>query len=285
MKITLANACSDLGVHINGSEKGPIALKDIDKYVDNIITVNKENVEKELEQGNKLRNLKYVNKFNEELYNSLKDDNNFVITLGGDHSIAIASDLASINKHSNIGIFWIDAHADYHTIDSTISGNIHGMPLCTVDGQNGSILSYFHDKEYFNPKKTVIIGGRDIEKPEYDNLVKAGVTVFTTEDIKKEGVKAIMDKAYDIVKDTSGLHISYDLDVIDPLVAPGVSVKAKDGINEEEAYQIMDEITKRIDILKSFDLVELNPDNDIDNKTRNIALNLLKKLIYYIQKK
>ena len=59
------------------------------------------------------------------------------------------------------------------------------MPLCTVDGQNGSILSYFHDKEYFNPKKTVIIGGRDIEKPEYDNLVKAGVTVFTTEDIKK----------------------------------------------------------------------------------------------------
>ena len=285
MKITLANACSDLGVHINGSEKGPLALQEIDKYVNNVITINKDNVPKELEQGNKLKNLKYVNKFNEELYNKLKDDENFVITLGGDHSIAIASDLASINKHKSIGIFWIDAHADYHTCDSTISGNIHGMPLCTIDGQNGTKLSYFHNNDYFDPKHTVIIGGRDIEKPELEILTNAGVTVFTTEDIKTLGVKEVMNRSYDIIKDCDGLHISYDLDVIDPLVAPGVSVKAKDGINEEEAYQIMDEITSRIDILKSFDLVELNPDNDIDNKTKTIALNLLKKIIYYIQKK
>ena len=285
MKITLAKACSDLGVHICGSEKGPTSLEEIDKYVNNIVIVNKDNVPKELEQGNKLRNFKYVNKFNEELYNKLKDDENFVITLGGDHSVAIGSDLASINKHKNIGIFWIDAHADYHTCESTISGNIHGMPLCTVDGQNGTSLSYFHNNPYFDPKHTVIIGGRDIEKPEYDNLKKAGVTVFTTEDIKTFGVKEVMNKAYEIIKDCDGLHISYDLDVIDPLVAPGVSVKAKDGINEKEAYEIMDEITSRIELLKSFDLVELNPDNDIDNKTRDIALNLLKKLIYHIQKK
>ena len=285
MKITLAKACSDLGVHVNGSDKGPVALSDIDEYVDKVITVKKEDVPKELEPNNKLRNIKYVNKFNEELYNDLKDDENFVITLGGDHSIAIASDLASINKHKNIGIFWIDAHADYHTCESTISGNIHGMPLCTIDGENGTKLSYFHNNEYFNPKHTVIIGGRDIEKPEYYNLVNAGVTVFTTKDIKEQGVKAIMDKAYDIVKDCDGLHISYDLDVIDPLVAPGVSVKAENGIDEAEAKQIMNEIVNHIDVLKSFDLVELNPDNDIDNKTKDIALSLLKELIYFIQKK
>ena len=279
MKITLVKACSDLGVHVCGSEKGPIALSNIDVLVDNIITINKDNVPKELEPGNKKRNIIYVNKFNNELYNSIVNIDNFVITIGGDHSIAIGSDLASAKKHSNIGIFWIDAHSDYHNMDSTISGNIHGMPLCSITGQNGTDLNSFFDGEYINPKHAVIIGARDIELPEMNNLIKAGVNIFTTEDIKKHGVKEIMNKAYDIVKECDGLHISYDLDVIDPLVAPGVSVKAANGINEVEAYQIMDEIINKKELLKSFDLVELNPDNDIDNKTQIIATNLLEKLI------
>jgi ornithine decarboxylase len=285
MKITIAKACSDLGVKVCGSEKGPIALSNFDNIVDNVITVQKENVEKELEPNNKKRNIKYVNKFNDELYNKLINDNNFVITIGGDHSIAIGSDLASAKKHKNIGIFWIDAHSDYHNMESTITGNIHGMPLCSITGENGRDLNEFFDGEYINPKKCVIIGARDIEAPEQVNLDKAGVTVFTTEDIKKYGVKAVMDKAYDIVKDMDGLHISYDLDVIDPLVAPGVSVKASDGINEEEAYQIMDEIINHLNTLKSFDLVEFNPDNDIDNKTLNIANNLLEEIITNIKNK
>ena len=285
MKITLAKACSDLGVKVCGSEKGPIALSDFDNLVDNIIMVEKENVPKELEPGNKRRNIKYVNKFNTELYNKIVNDNNFVITIGGDHAIAIGSDLASAKKHKNMGIFWIDAHTDYHNMDSTITGNIHGMPLCSITGENGYDLNEFFNGEFINPKRCVIIGARDIDDPEYINLNKAGVTVFSTEDIKNEGVAAIMAKAYNIVSDCDGLHISYDLDVIDPLVAPGVSVKAANGINENEAKEIMDEIVKRLDILKSFDLVEYNPDNDIDNKTKNIANNLLEKLITNIKNK
>ena len=283
MKITLVKACSDLGVHVCGSEKGPIALSNIDVLVDNTFTINKDNVPKELEPGNKKRNIIYVNKFNNELYNRIVNIDDFVITIGGDHSIAIGSDLASAKKHSNIGIFWIDAHSDYHNMDSTISGNIHGMPLCSITGQNGTDLNSFFDGEYIDPKHAVIIGARDIELPEMNNLIKAGVNIFTTEDIKKYGVKEIMNKAYDIVKDCDGLHISYDLDVIDPLVAPGVSVKAINGIDEEEAYQIMDEIVNKKELLKSFDLVELNPDNDIDNKTQIIATNLLEKLISNIK--
>ena len=164
-------------------------------------------------------------------------------------------------------------------MNSTITGNLHGMPFATVDGENGNDLSYFYDGEYFNPKKSVLIGGRDIEDPEYINLEKAGVKVFTTEDIKKYGVKKVMDDAYEIVKDMDGLHISYDLDVIDPTVAPGVSVKADNGISKEEAFEIIDEIIKRKDILKSFDLVEFNPDYDINDETKNIALSILKKII------
>ena len=277
MKITIVEACSDLGVKVNGSDKGPLALKECDSLVDEIITLKKDNIKKELDEGNKKRNIKYINKFNKKIYNSIDKNNNFVITIGGDHSIAIASELVSKKKH--IGIFWIDAHSDYHNLDSTISGNIHGMPFATVNGKNGNELSYFFDGEYFDPKMSVLIGGRDIESPEYVNLKKAGVKIFTTEDIKKNGVKNIMEKAYEIIKDTDGLHISYDLDVIDPEIAPGVSVKAINGISAKEAYEIIEEIIKRKNLLKSFDLVEYNPNLDIDNKTKKIALNILERII------
>ena len=280
MKITIVNACSDLGVNIDGSNNGPIALNKFESIVDKVITLEKDNVEKELEPGNKKRNIKYVNKFNERLYKTILKEDGFVITVGGDHSIAIGSDLASKKKHGNIGLLWIDAHSDFHNMDSTITGNIHGMPFATIAGQNSTPLSYFFDGEYFNPKNVVLIGGRDIESPEYINLEKAGVKVFTTEDIKKNGVKKIMQEAFRIAgQETSGVHISYDLDVIDPKVAPGVSVKAINGINEDEAYKIADEIVKRKNIIKSFDLVEYNPKFDIDNKTLNIGLNILNKII------
>ena len=278
MKVTIIKACTDLGLHINGTDKGPEALNEIEKYADKVITIKKENVQKELGKDNKKKNIKYINKFNEELYNTALNEKDFVVTIGGDHSLAIGSDLASAKKYEGEAIFWIDAHSDYHNMDSTISGNIHGMPLCSITGQNTNELTTFFDGKYINPNKCVIIGARDIEAPEWVNLNKEGAHVFTTEDIKEKGVEEVMKEAYDIIKG-SNLHISYDLDVIDPIIAPGVSVKAKDGINEEEAYQIMDEIIKRKDKLNSFDLVELNPDNDIDNKTRDIAYNLLEKLI------
>lgn len=280
MKITIVNACSDLGVHINGSDKGPLELSKNIENVDKIITIKKEEVKKELEKENKKKNIKYINKFNEELYNEILNDDNFVITIGGDHSIAIGSDLASKKKHNNIGLIWIDAHSDFHNMDSTISGNIHGMPFATITGQNGSELSYFFNGEYYKPDNVVLVGGRDIESPEYINLKNAGVKIFTTEDIKTRGVKEVMNDAFLIACDeTDGLHISYDLDVIDPKVAPGVSVKAKDGINEKEAFEIVDEIIDKSTLLKSFDLVEYNPDYDIDNKTLKIGLTILERII------
>ena len=280
MKITVVNACSDLGVKVNGADKGPLLLNDFDYNVDKIITVKKQDVKKELEDGNKKRNIKYVNEFNERLYNEIVKEDNFIITIGGDHSIAIGSDLASKKKHDNIGLIWIDAHSDFHNMDTTITGNIHGMPFATIAGQNGSDLSFFFNGEYYKPENVVLVGGRDIEDAEYINLEKAGVKIFTTEDIKKYGVKKVMDAAYLIACDeTDGLHVSYDLDVIDPEVAPGVSVKAINGINEKEAYEIADEIIDKSTLLKSFDLVEYNPDNDIEDKTKKIAMNILNKVI------
>ena len=274
----LVKACCDLGVHVNGSNLAPDELLE-ERKID-AIKVEKKNVKKELEKDNKHKNLESVNDFNERLYNEITKIEDKVLTIGGDHSIAIASALASKKKHGNIGIIWIDAHADFHTMETTISGNIHGVPFATVCGQNGNVLSYFFDKEYFNPKNAVLVGGRDIEDAEYVNLDKAGVTVFTTEDIKKYGPVDIMKKAFEIaLNNTDGIHISYDVDVIDPNIAPGVSVKAKDGIDEEEAYEIADFLVKEKESIKSIDLVEFNPLEDKNNVTHEITENVLDRLL------
>lgn len=284
-KIDIIDACTDLGVAVDGAALGPeILTKDlINKKVDNIHIIHADEDGKEKDKGNKKKNLKKLNEFNIELYNRVLksiEDKKFPLTIGGDHSLVIASALASIKKNQNLGIIWIDAHGDYNTFKTTITGNIHGLPLAVIDGYEKMYLADFHNGSFYKPKNTVIVGGRDIDPLEKENLKDAGVTVFTTEEIHKRGMKAVMEDAIEIAcENTNGMHISYDLDVIDPVICPGVSVPAKDGINLEEAYEAVDEIIKYREKLKSLDLVEYNPLKDIDNKTKIIAKTILESII------
>ena len=200
--------------------------------------------------------------------------------IGGDHSAAIASALASAKVNIDVGIIWIDAHTDYNTFETTVTGNIHGLPLAAINGYKNNELRYYHDGKIIQPSKTVIIGARSIDEAEKDNLRYAGVTVFSTEDIKEKGIEAIMDEAFKIAGyKTKGIHISYDLDVIDPDIAPGVSIPEFDGISEEEAMKINEYIINHMKDVLSFDLVEFNPLRDIDRKTEQIALNILAQII------
>ena len=284
-KIDIIDACTDLGVAVDGAALGPEILTEdlINKKVDNIHIIHADEDGKEKEKDNKKKNLKKLNEFNIELYNRVLksiDEKKFPLTIGGDHSLVIASALASIKKNQNLGIIWIDAHGDYNTFKTTITGNIHGLPLAVIDGYEKMYLADFHNGSFYNSKNTVIVGGRDIDPLEQENLKDAGVTVFTTEEIHKRGMKAVMEDAIKIAcNNTNGMHISYDLDVIDPVICPGVSVPAKNGINLEEAYEAVDEIIKYKDKLKSLDLVEYNPLKDIDNKTKVIAKTILESLI------
>lgn len=285
-KIDIIGACSDFGVHVYGARFGPNELeKNIDKsLVSNIVNVNCSDTQKEFEKSNLHKNLNAVNSFNEQLYfqvTSSINNNNFPLVLGGDHSITIASALASIKKHKNLGIIWFDAHGDFNTFETTTSGNIHGLPFAVLCNYEKKMLADFHDGNFYNPKNAVLVGARDIDLPgELDNLKKAGVTIFTTEDIRKLGVEYIYTKAFEIASNgTNGIHVSYDLDVIDPIIAPGVSIPAADGINLDEAYSFADYMIKNKKLIKSIDLVELNPLNDIDLKTQRIAENILNKLI------
>ena len=283
-KIDVILAETDLGVNVNGADIGPyIISKHIDKdKINKIHIVEKPKVKKELEQKNLKKNLKGVNKFNEQLYfeilQILKEDN-FPLTIGGDHTIAIASALASIKENKKLGIIWVDAHGDFNTFKTTITGNLHGLPLAVITGYEKELLSKFHDADFYPYTNTVILGARDIDPLELENLKDANVTIFTTADIQKYGAKKITKKAIEIAsKDVDGIHISYDIDVIDPKEAPGVSVPAISGITKEEAYDIMDILLKK-DNIKSIDIVEFNPLNDKDGKTLAIASNMVNKII------
>jgi arginase len=287
--IDIINANTDLGVHVDGARLGPDKLTEDLIIKNNIrgiykIYANEENKENKPEdKDNKKKNLEQINVFNKQVYDTVKNTierDNFPVTLGGDHSLVIGSALASIAKNKSLGIIWIDAHGDYNTFDTTITGNIHGLPLAAIDGYEKKYLTDFHDGSFYKPENTVIVGGRDIDPLEIENIKDAGVTVFTTEEIHKRGMSAVMEDAIAIAtKGTDGMHISYDLDVIDPKICTGVSVPAVDGINLDEAYDAVDSIIKHKASLKSLDIVEYNPKRDIDNKTKNIAKTILESII------
>lgn len=281
MKKILIGAGSDLGIHIDGASLGPeVILKK--KNLKKVLFKQNKNIKKSKTKNDLKKNLVDLNQFNETLYNFLKKEKNFCITVGGDHSIAIASGLASLKKEENLGIIWIDSHLDYNTFATTITGNLHGLPLAALNGLNKD-LSKFHDGNYYNPQNTVVVGYRALEEnalAEIRNIQTMGVTVYTTDDIKKYGVSKIMEEAFKIAfKNTSGLHISFDLDVIDPDIAPGVTVKEKNGINLDETKEIINFLNTKKKYLKAFDLVEYNPLNDQNNTTLEIANYILENII------
>ena len=292
MKTFIAGAGSDLGVHIDGAHLGPIQLmNDLKGFYkgESFSLVQNENIIKSRNLSDRRKNEYEIEKFNTELYKVILEkekDGYFPITIGGDHSVAVASALASAKVHENIGIIWIDAHTDYNTFETTVSGNIHGLPLAAITGYKNHELRYFHDGNIIQPAKTVVVGARSIDDWEKDNIKYSGITVFTTQDIKEKGVEKVMEEAFKIATDrTKGVHISYDLDVIDPEVAPGVSIPEFDGITEEEAMKINEQIMKHLNDIVSYDLVEFNPLRDVNRKTEQIAVNLLAQIIRSIENK
>ena len=286
MRTMIFGAGTDLGVNIDGASLGPVQLmNDLKAFYkgESMMFEQDKDIIKSRNLSDRRKNEYEIEKFNTNLYKNMVDkikEEYFPIMIGGDHSAAIASALASAKVNIDVGIIWIDAHTDYNTFETTVTGNIHGLPLAAINGYKNSELRYYHDGKVIQPSRTVIIGARSIDDAEKDNVKYSGVTVFTTQDIKEKGIETIMDEAFKIAGyKTKGIHISYDLDIIDPDVAPGVSVPEFDGINEEEAMKINEYIINHMQSVLSYDLVEFNPLRDVDRKTEQIALNLLAQVI------
>lgn len=292
MRTMIFGAGSDLGVHIDGASLGPTQLvNDISTFYkgESMMFPQDTSIIKSRNLSDRRKNEFEIEKYNSKLYKSIVEkikEEYFPILIGGDHSVAIASALASVKANIDVGIIWIDAHTDYNTFETTITGNIHGLPLAAITGYKCSKLRSYHDGKIIQPSRCVIVGARSIDEKEKDNVKYSGVTLFTTEDIREKGIEAVMDEAFKIAGyKTKGVHVSYDLDIIDPKVAPGVSVPEYDGITEEEAMKINEQIIKHMNDILSFDLVELNPLRDINRKTEQIALNILSQIIRAAEKK
>ncbi len=199
------------------------------------------------------------------------------LVLGGDHSMAAGSALAAQAYYKNIGVIWIDAHADFHTRATTISGNPHGMPLAAITGQEKDGLAAFYQDTagFVSPKHTVIVGARDLEDGEIESLKRSDVTVCSMTDIDLNGMRETMQKALQIAgSGTAGVHVSFDLDVVSPKEAPGVGTPVKGGLTYREAHLAMEMIAQS-GLMRSLDLVELNPITDLGNVTGELAVSLI----------
>jgi len=288
MKTIIFGAGSDLGVHIDGANLGPAQLiNDIKNiYKDEIISFNQdESIIKSRNLSDRRKNEYDIEKFNTDLYNSIVEKTNnemFPITIGGDKSITVPSALASASKYGqdNIGLIFISSHADYNTFETTITGNIAGLSMAAINGYKNHELRYFHKGNVIQTAKSAIVGARSIEDCEKDNIRYSGINIYSTNDLKEKGIEEVMEEAFKIAENkTKGVHICFCLDIIDPEVAPGVSIPKFDGLTEDEAMQLNKSILKHIDNIISYDIVDLNPLRDQDRKTEQIALNLLVQVI------
>jgi len=208
------------------------------------------------------------------------DANAFPIVLGGDHSIAMGT-VGGISSHyrkknQNIGLIYIDAHGDMNTPDTSPSGNIHGMPLAALLGIGPEELTHIHG---FSPKvkkeNTALIGIRAIDRKEREVIKQSGIHVFTMREIDERGISEVMREVLDIVNDeTSGFHLSFDLDGLDPEIAPGVGTPVRGGINFREAHTLMEMIADDGRMV-SLEMVELNPILDNHNTMGKLAVDLI----------
>ncbi len=203
----------------------------------------------------------------------------FPLVVGGDHSVAAGSIAASASyarqRGAEIGLLWIDAHADMNTPATTISGNVHGMPLAAILGPEPAELAAIGG---FCPKvraeRTVLIGLRNLDARERELVRASRVHVFTMKDIDRMGIAAVTEQALERTSDgTDGLHVSLDLDACDPSIAPGVGTPIKGGLDYREAHMVMEMIAD-CGRLTALDLVEVNPILDVRNSTAVLATEL-----------
>jgi arginase len=201
------------------------------------------------------------------------------LALGGDHSMAAGtvSGVAEFYRRQSqrIGLIWIDAHTDINTPESSPSGNVHGMPLAALMGLwPGELANIFEFSPKVRADNCVLVGVRDIDAVEKENVRKTGIGVFTMRDIDERGMRTVMEEALRIAgRGTAGYHISLDMDWVDPEDAPGVGTPVRGGATYREAHLAMEIIADHGRML-SFEIVEVNPVIDEHNQTADLAVEL-----------
>jgi arginase len=207
-------------------------------------------------------------------------EDRFPLVLGGDHSVAVGT-VAGVShayrqQDKKIGVIWVDAHADMNTPETSPSGNVHGMPLACCIGEGPAeltgILGYAPKVQ---PRNVVLVGIRDVDLSERSRVRASGINVFTMRDIDERGMRDVMEEALALAgADAAGVHLSLDMDAVDPDEAPGVGTPVRGGITYREAHLAM-EIVCDSGQLTSMEVVEVNPVLDAANRTALLAVELV----------
>jgi arginase len=250
-----------MGFHIE--DKGDISVKRPHTFIE---TDNHKYLDEVVDANTKLA----------DAVSSVMEEGRFPLVLGGDHSIAIGT-IAGVAKHvKNLGVIWFDAHGDLNTGETSPSGNIHGMPLAASLGfGHERLVNIGGFAPKLKPENVVIIGARDLDPGERELIKRIGIKVFTMHEIDKLGMARVMEEAIaHVSKNTDGVHLSLDLDGLDPHDAPGVGTPVIGGISYREGHLAL-EMLADADILISAEFVEVNPILDRENVTARVAVALM----------
>jgi arginase len=296
MKIELIGVPLDLGASRRGVEMGPSAIR-IAGITERLQRIGHEVIDDgDLEiiapevqtiEDPKLKYLPEITKAVTRLANAVTlalEREHFPLVLGGDHSIAIGAigGVAAFlhQQKKKLGVIWVDAHGDMNTHETTLSGNIHGMPFAAVLGKGApELVSVGGDFQKVRPQDAVLVGARNLDPKEQQLIRESGITVYTMADIDRRGIFEVMVEAVEIASQhTDFLHLSLDMDALDPQVAPGVGTPVRGGLTYREAHTAMEIIasTRR---LCSMEVVEVNPILDLRNTTGEVAAELVESAL------
>lgn len=291
-RLSIIGVAIDLGAGTPGVSLGPAAIRyaGVTDRLENIgyevkdegdiVAIKPENPKTE---GTNLKNLDEVVRVNTELCDKVSktmEEGRFPLVLGGDHSIAIGTIAGVLRHKKNLGVIWFDAHGDINTDETSPSGNIHGMPVAVSLGLGHEKLTSIGGIENkLDAKNIVFIGSRDLDSGERKVLKELGITVFTMHEIDRLGMPEVIDRAIKIASEgTDGIHVSFDLDGMDPIYAPGTGTRVPGGLTYRESHLALEMIALTEKVV-SAEFVEVNPIIDNMNQTAKSAVALIGSLM------
>lgn len=290
--IEIIGVPSDLGANMRGANMGPAALRiaglkdkiEVQGYQvadkGDLHVPIRDSLPQEIQDSCFLQPLEQLcQELYQSVYGVLKNEH-MPLVVGGDHSIAIGT-IAGAAQHmrdqgKELGVVWVDAHADINTPESSPTSNIHGMPLATLLGQGHSSLCNIGGwAPKIKPENVALIGIRTIDDEEKLQLKKSGINYYSMREIDEKGMFSVMTEAiHQVSSGTGGIHLSFDLDSIDPRHAPGVSTPVSGGLTFREAHLIL-ELLYETGKICSLEFVELNPFTDVGAQSSNLTVDLI----------
>lgn len=301
MKVHIIEMPLDYGASRRGSDMGPSAIRlaglreklaslgiESDDLYPPIPIAPQEYLDPEMEW--EIRNAKHLRpiidacgKLASQVDQSIRKGE-FPLTLGGDHSIALGSVAGASAAHSaagnRFGVLWIDAHGDFNTTQTSPSGNIHGMILAASAGFGlPELIDFYKPARKVDPAHICYIGVRDLDPKERLLMKEAGLKVITMSDIERMGIAEAATEVTAFFRErVDAIHVSFDIDAMDPGFAPGVGIPVPGGLTSREALYLMEEIGSS-GLVKSADMVEVNPVHDVRNTTAQMAVSLIGRLL------